>query len=95
MGCITFYFYDKLQKNFEKINFSKDCVRGICLQRSVGKQMKSGPKAKLNSLNKLRLKRKICNLKHICEKVNCKKLINSSDISVSCHTVVRTLSSKV
>ena len=51
-----------------KTNFSKDCVRGICLQRSVEKLLKRGPKPKL------RLKRKIRNFKNIGAKINCKKI---------------------
>ena len=39
--------------------------------------MKRGPKPKLNSVYKFKFQQKICNLKHIDEKVNCKKLINS------------------
>ena len=64
-------------------------MRGICLQRIVGKPTKRGPKPKLNSIYKLRLKRKLCNLKHIGDKVNCKKLIHSYDIPVSHYTVAR------
>ena len=57
--------YKKISK---KTNFSKDCVRCICLQRSIGNPMKRGPKPKLNSAYKLRLNRKICNSKHIGKK---------------------------
>ena len=48
--------------------------------------MKRGSKPKLNLAYKLSLKRKICNLKYIGEKINCRKLINSCDILVSRHT---------
>ena len=43
---------------------------------------------------KLRLKREIYNMKANGAKVNCKKLINACDISVSRFTVARYLSNK-
>ena len=73
------------------MNISKDSVRGICLQRSVMKPMKRGPRLKINSAYNLRSKRKIFHLKQICEKINCKKMVNLCDISVSRHTVARYL----
>jgi len=59
------------QRILKKMNISKDSVRDICLQRRVMKPMKRGPRLYINSAYKLRLKRKICHLKQICEKVNC------------------------
>jgi len=59
--------YQRIQK---KINISKDSVRGICLQRRIMKPMKRGPRLKINLAYKLKLKKKICHLKQICEKVN-------------------------
>jgi len=57
--------------------------------------MKRGPKPKFNSACKLRLKQKICNSKHIGEKLNFKKLINLCDIPVSRHTIARYLKQQV
>ena len=48
------------------MNFSKECLSGTYLQRSLRNPIKRGSKPKL------RLKGKICNLKHIGEKINCK-----------------------
>ena len=53
--------------------------------------MKGGPRLKINLAYKLRLKRKICHMKQICEKVNCKILINLCDIPASWHIVARYL----
>jgi len=55
------------------------------------KPIKRELRLKINSAYKLRLKRKICHLKQICEKVNCKKLVNLCEIPVSQHTVARYL----
>ena len=55
------------------------------------KPMKRGPRLKINSAYKLRLKRKICHQKHFCEKVNFKKLVNLCDIPVARQTVAHYL----
>ena len=73
------------QRVSNKMNISKDSMRGICLQRKVIKPMKRGPRLKINSAYKLRLKRIICYLNQICENVNL------CDIPVLRHTVARYL----
>jgi len=79
------------QKIANKMHITKDSVRGICLQRRIANPKKRGPRPKLNAAYKLRLKREICHLKQIGEKVNCPKLIKSCDIKVSRQTVSRYL----
>jgi len=70
---------------------SVDCVRGICLQRTVTRKMKPGPKPKINAAYKLRLKRKISSLHGNGEKVNSTKLIRECQIPVSRFTIARYL----
>lgn len=71
--------------------FSKNCVKGICLQRKVLNRKTRGRKPKLNAVYKLRLKRKIASMHKNGEKVNCRKLINECNIPASRFTVARYL----
>jgi len=57
---------------------SRHCIRVICLQRSIIRKKKRGPKPKITATNKLILKRKISTLKGNGEKVNSPKLIRES-----------------
>ena len=66
---------------------SRDCIRGICLQRSIIRKKKRGPKPKISAANKLMLKRKISTLKGNGEKVNSPKLILECNMSVSRYTM--------
>ena len=70
---------------------SRNCVRGICLQRSNMQKKKRGPKPKINAAHKLMLKRKIATLKANGEKVNSRKLIRQCNLSMSRFTVSRYL----
>jgi len=72
-----------------KCKLSKECVRGMCRQRTIGKSKKRGRKAILIAAYKLRLKREICSMKANGAKINCKKLINACYIPVSRFTVAR------
>lgn len=72
---------------------SRDCVRGICLNRKVGNPKKRGRKGTLTKAQKLRIKRQISSLKQNGEKVNSSKLIKSCELSASRFAVGRHLKS--
>lgn len=82
------YSYRKISK---MIHLSRDCVRGICLNRKILHPKKRGRKSTLTKAHKLCIKRQISNLKKEGQKVYASKLINLCELSVSRFTISRHL----
>ena len=61
----------------ETIGLSKKSVRGFCRYKCKAIPKKTGPKPKIGSKEKLRIKREISRLNDVHEKINCTKIIKN------------------
>ena len=72
------------------MNVSRDVARNLCRPVTLIRN-KPGPKGKITKYNKLSIKREVCRLRQLCQKVNSTKIINNCKLSVSQSTTRRFL----
>lgn len=71
------------------LGFTKDVARQLCRYKKGISLRKRGPKFKIDSKSKLRIKRTIATFQSNKEKVNCSKILRSIEINVSKSTLQR------
>jgi len=74
------------------LGISIHSARGLCVNKRISNLKKRGPKFKLNSYCKLKVKRCISALKNDGQKVNCTKIKNACNLNISTRTIQRHLS---
>lgn len=71
------------------LGISKDSARNLCVYRTNNNPKKRGPKFKIMPKENLRLKRTISNLMVAGQKINCTKLMDNCELSISKRTLQR------
>ena len=71
------------------LNMSKGSVRNLCNYENVSQPRKRGPKFKIDSKLRLRVKRNFMSLQNQGEKINCSKIKNTCDLNFSTRTLQR------
>lgn len=75
------------------LKISRQAARNLCCYQLKKMPMKRGPKRKIDSQAKLRLKREIASIKSQGQKVNSPKLVRNCELSVSNRTCQRYMTS--